>query len=512
MKAPPTPGALAVAILLVAALGCSDRKTPVPGRTCYLNSDCENPLSCTFNKCHEACRENGDCPNGGLCVYSPAAPASGDAQMSVPDAGLLKVCVQESCTMNSDCPDLLVCGRDLRCRQECAANKDCPSRNQLCVIGNDQGQKVCAEAIDIGDNGQLLLADGGAPPAKDASLPDVNSGAGGAGGSGGQAGGGGHAGVDANAPDAAVADAPSDDMGAGIEDASTDTAAGNDGGAPDARADVPAPDAGAVAVAEQEPNDDINAPAPYVIGTEVAGTMGRADGSMDIVDYYEVVAPPGDPSGGYFQASVSKVESSGAVAAQVYSAFDNGQFLLADGAGPGQSTFFYWAARPGQHYLVRLYEAGGVVPTFKYSFKATYTRIADEYEPNDTSDTPSSLTLGAPAIGYFFSGYDSSNVPVLDQDWYQVRLAAGTAHVGITSVPHDLRIQFQVYDSHFVQIAATGFVGANAGAEIDGSFTALDGVYRIAISAFGFAGGVAGRGVDMPDSFTRPYMITVTQP
>ena len=77
--------------------------------------------------------------------------------------------------MNSDCPDLLVCGRDLRCRQECAANKDCPRRNQLCVIGNDRGQKVCAEPIDIGDDGQLSRGDAGAPPANDAGAQDVDT-------------------------------------------------------------------------------------------------------------------------------------------------------------------------------------------------------------------------------------------------------------------------------------------------------------------------------------------------
>ena len=74
MNAARIAGALAVATLLAAALGCSNRKTPLPGKSCYLNSDCDDPLSCTFNKCHEACRENGDCPNGGLCVYAPAAP------------------------------------------------------------------------------------------------------------------------------------------------------------------------------------------------------------------------------------------------------------------------------------------------------------------------------------------------------------------------------------------------------------------------------------------------------
>jgi hypothetical protein len=514
-------GALAIATLLAAPLGCSNRKTPLPGRSCYLNSDCEDPLSCTFNKCHEACRESGDCPNGGLCIYAPAAPASRDAQMSMPDAGLLKVCVQESCAMNSDCPDLLVCGRDLRCRQECAASKDCPSRNQLCVIGNDQGQKVCAEAIDIGDNGQLLLADGGLPPANDAGAPDVNSGPGGATGGGGQAGGGGgHGDGDANAPDAAASDAPIDQTGSGVKDASTDTPASNEAGAQDTPADVSttvpdaAVDGGPIAVAEQEPNDEINAPTPYVLGTEVAGTMGKADGSMDINDYYEVVAPPGDPSGGYFQASIASKPGGGAVFGAVFSAFDNGMLLLADGADPGQSTFFFWAGKPGQHYLVRLYEGGVVVPTFQYTFKVTYTRIADELEPNDTSDTPAPLALGAPTTAYFFAGYNSS-LPTADQDWYSVMLGAGTTHVTIDPVPHDVRMQFLVYDSHFQQVTTTGSPGMNLGASIlNGAFTiSQPGIYRIAVQAFSFvAGSVANRGVVLPDSFTRPYTITVTQP
>ena len=281
--------------------------------------------------------------------------------------------------------------------------------------------------------------------------------------------------------------------------------------------DLPALDAGADAgptmVAENEPNDDIGTPTPYVIGTVVAGTMGKADATMDVDDYYEVVGPAGDPSGGYFQASVSIQVGGGAVFAQVYSGFDNGPILLADGAPAGQSTLFYWAARPGERYLVRLYEGGGVVPTFKYSFKATYTRIADAYEPNDTSDTPAVIALGTPATAYFFAGYNMASAPTPDQDWYQVTLAAGDAHVSITSVPHDLRMQYQVYDSHFVLVPATGFVGANAGADLDGGFTAAPGVYRIAISAFSFvAGSAAGRGGMPPDSFTRPYMITVTQP
>ena len=63
-------------------------------------------------------------------------------------------------------------------------------------------------------------------------------------------------------------------------------------------------------------------------------------------------------------------------------------------------------------------------------------------------------------------------------------------------------------------ISATGSVGANAGASIvDATFTAPPGSYRIAVQAFSFVpGSVAGRGTVPPDSFTRPYMITVKQP
>jgi hypothetical protein len=499
---------LVAATLLAVVGGCSNRKTPVPGKSCLLNSDCESPLTCNFGKCHEPCRENGDCPNGGLCVY--AATASSDAQMSEPATARLRVCVQESCAMNSDCPDLLVCGRDLRCRQECAANKDCPPRNQLCVIGNDRGQKVCAEAIDIGDDGQLSRGDAGTLPANDAGAPDVP--ASDAGGSGG------HAPIDANTPDGVPGDAPATMTGTGGKDASSDPPAGNDAVASDAPMDLPALDAPADAdptvIAENEPNDNLGSPTPYVVGTVVAGTMGKADATMDVDDYYEVVAPAGDASGGYFQASINIEVGGGAVFAQVYSAFDNGPLLLADGAPAGQSTFFYWAARPGERYLVRLYEGAGVVPTFKYSFKATYTRIADAYEPNDTSDAPAAIALATPATAYFFAGYNMASAPTPDQDWYQVTLAAGDTHVSITSVPHDVRMQYQVYDSHFVGISATGFVGANPGADLDGGFTAPSpGVYRIAISAFSFvAGSASGRGGMPPDSFTRPYMITVTQP
>ena len=118
-------------------------------------------------------------------MYAPATAAGDGAQMSGVDTTGPKVCVFESCVMNSDCVDPLICGRDLRCRQACATNRDCPGDDQLCVIGNDQGQKVCAKPQDIGDNLQLAAGDAGLPG---------NGGAGGASGASGIGGGGGASG------------------------------------------------------------------------------------------------------------------------------------------------------------------------------------------------------------------------------------------------------------------------------------------------------------------------------
>src|SRR5690348_5951979 len=110
-------GRLAVAAVLIAALSCSNRKTPIPGQGCLINSDCESPLACTYGKCHEACHEAGDCAGNGLCVYALVATADDYAQISEPAPGTPKVCVQETCAMNSECAEPLICGRDLRCRQ-----------------------------------------------------------------------------------------------------------------------------------------------------------------------------------------------------------------------------------------------------------------------------------------------------------------------------------------------------------------------------------------------------------
>ena len=89
------------------------------------------------------------------------------------------------------------------------------------------------------------------------------------------------------------------------------------------------------------------------------------------------------------------------------------------------------------------------------------------------------------------------------------------AAVSIQSVPINLRVQFGVYDDNFVPLAVTGGVGAALGSNVNGTFTVTTpGRYRVRVYAFSFTpGSQAGAPPTMiPESFMRPYTLSVTQP
>jgi hypothetical protein len=134
-KLPRTFGLVAVAVVLAA--GCGDSKTIDPGTPCVLNSDCNNPLSCTYGKCHEGCRSTTDCRSGEKCT-------------KVSGLGVCLLAAEVTCTVsNPVCGTSLVCASDLHCRSICAnAVTDCMD-TQACVSG------VCADQADLDVNGQL---------------------------------------------------------------------------------------------------------------------------------------------------------------------------------------------------------------------------------------------------------------------------------------------------------------------------------------------------------------------
>jgi hypothetical protein len=198
-----------IGFVALVGVGCSSSKKINVGTPCVLNSDCNNPLSCTYGTCHEACRSTGDCSQSGAeCT-------------KVGGLGVCLVPTERVCTVaNPTCAAPLVCAIDLQCRDTCTtAATDCMGA-QACVSG------VCADPADL-TNGQLPVKNsaldagidaGSIAVGKDASSTETNSdaavdapassGSGGSAGTGGSGSGGagagsggvGAGGLDAGAP------------------------------------------------------------------------------------------------------------------------------------------------------------------------------------------------------------------------------------------------------------------------------------------------------------------------
>src|SRR3954454_21502717 len=120
-----------VGILAPLAMDCSDDVPPLVGLAegCHINSDCNDPLSCVFGKCHKACETTKDCPSGARCLKLPER----------------NVCQQENevmCIYTSSCPEPLVCGVDSKCRVACREARDC-------IVGQTCVSSVCADRDEV---------------------------------------------------------------------------------------------------------------------------------------------------------------------------------------------------------------------------------------------------------------------------------------------------------------------------------------------------------------------------
>lgn len=139
-------------------VGCGGKSKPKPGAACMFNSECQDPLACTFGLCHEQCKQTRDCPSGERCVSGPNA------------ALVCQLAKERGCIYATDCKDPLFCAPDEQCRNRCAGDRDCVVPGQTCVQG------ACAEPEDIDPGtGRLKLPagrDAGAVAAGDGGAPD----------------------------------------------------------------------------------------------------------------------------------------------------------------------------------------------------------------------------------------------------------------------------------------------------------------------------------------------------
>jgi hypothetical protein len=137
---------LAACLLAVLGAACSNDDRPLArlAQGCLINSDCNAPLVCAFQRCHNACESTRDCPPGLHCVAAE---------------GPLHVCQLEeerSCLYKSDCPEGQVCASDLQCRDQCQGEADC-IKDQTCVSGS------CAELNELRDGGLPIVTTDAGP-------------------------------------------------------------------------------------------------------------------------------------------------------------------------------------------------------------------------------------------------------------------------------------------------------------------------------------------------------------
>jgi hypothetical protein len=159
----------------VVIAGCGGAAKPAPGMGCTLNSQCAQPLVCTFAICHSACAVSTDCPTGELCVKSGAVGAE------APGINVCQLPAETKCVYNSECDSPLVCARDEQCRNQCQTNVDCVAP-QVCTTS-----KVCAlQAQLVPGTNDVPVVTAGRDGGLDASGAGGAAGNGGAGGAGGQ--------------------------------------------------------------------------------------------------------------------------------------------------------------------------------------------------------------------------------------------------------------------------------------------------------------------------------------
>jgi hypothetical protein len=425
---------LGLLVGLAVAAGCGDSGKPPTGKACVLNTECNNPLACTFGKCHVQCTESRDCQPGQRCVKS----ATGN---------VCQLEEEKRCPPSGACMQPLICAIDLQCRNNCTTMADCPL-NQLCASG------ACAEVSETMD-GKLKVTDAGA------------GGAGGGGGAGG--------------------------------------AAGADGGAVDAP--PPSGTVGPCGVPEMEPNDTRDKSVPVAAPAMFTSCFD----SDDDVDYYELTAPS-DP-GGYYLISLTGITDV-EVDIKGFTATDNGMLAYLYAQAGGQDLHTYLATSAGQKYRLAVSSFAGWKAPSKYTMKITYMKVDDTYEPNNTRDTAKPITLGTPVMAYIHDGFITSQVDDEDvRDWYTVTAAAGNLTATVENVPMNLDAWVEIVDAAGkLDYAYSSNKGANATLTV---MNVAAGTFRISVKPFVVPGdlffGQSKLMGQVPDSFTRPYKLTVSQ-
>lgn len=119
--------------LAVLLLVACDRPQFNSGESCTLNTDCAEPLVCGLERCRRQCDDSRDCAAGLRCLQLDSG------------VGVCQLPEESQCLLASDCPMGLAC-RFGTCTTECVEDRDCPP-SATCELDEEQGAYACEEVI-----------------------------------------------------------------------------------------------------------------------------------------------------------------------------------------------------------------------------------------------------------------------------------------------------------------------------------------------------------------------------
>jgi len=260
---------------------------------------------------------------------------------------------------------------------------------------------------------------------------------------------------------------------------------------------------------ETTPNEDRDHATPYPLGAVAQACLQSATD----VDFYEFTVPSA-PAGGYVKIQLTDVGSEGSLDATLYAAHDNGELEGNYNTTSGGSVFFYFAAKPGATFRLKVARFGGVAMPTAYRLTATFNPVPDANEPNDDNAHATALTVGTAINGYFFVGHEDSTAPA-DAAWedrFKVNLPAGDVTIALSNIASDISGSVKLFNPLGSEIGSKYDTTAGSSVVLKATIAAADaGDCYLVVQPF-TGGRTHGDGSTVPVFYTQPYSLLVTTP
>ena len=262
---------------------------------------------------------------------------------------------------------------------------------------------------------------------------------------------------------------------------------------------------------DPEPNEGKEAPPPLTLGEELEACAATyADD-----DRFTVTAPADAAPGGYFQAYVIP-DAKGDFRFEISSMGGYGNViddLDIKFGGPGAPLHIIWQANPGWSYELYVDASqDDIYVPFRYKTKVVFhPGFADPYEPNDTISQAKPITAGTPIKASFWTASDKYK-RLSYSDWFTVALQPGPATILLDEVPADVDPSITLHGPSTTRVFMFEAAEGN-GMPVTIKFNApAAGDYAIEVRGYGPLVGYSTKQPWVPESYTKPYRLLVSQP